>query len=134
MRREFIKYFIIGLGSLALDMGTLIFFTEVFHLRAVVSVILNQAILLTINFTLNKYWAFRNKAMPHRQIIRYLTLAVWNYSFSVGAMYVFHDQFGFNYKLVRVASIALMVSWNFLLYKFWVYRNTESDAKAVYNS
>jgi len=131
MRREFIKYFIVGIGSLTLDMGTLIFFTEVFHLRAVVSVVLNQAIILTINFTLNKYWAFSNRAMPHRQVVRYLLLAVWNYSFSVGAMYFFHDFIGADYRVVRVASIALMVSWNFLLYKYWVYRErTDTDSTA----
>jgi len=122
LRREFAKYFIVGFGSMLLDMGTLILFTAVFGLIPWVSVIINQAIVLSINFTLNKFWSFRNKAMPRAQIIRYLILAVWNYGFSVGAMYLFNQRFGADYRLVRIASIAVMVGWNFFLYKYWVYQ------------
>lgn len=122
LRRQFAKYFIVGFGSMLLDMGTLILFTEAFSLMPVVSVVLNQAIILSANFTLNKYWSFRNRALPHKQIARYVTLAGWNYLFSVGAMYIFNSQFGFDYRLVRIGSIVLMVSWNFFLYKYWVYK------------
>lgn len=122
LRREFAKYFIVGFGSMLLDMGTLILFTEAFGLTPVLSVVLNQMIVLSANFTLNKYWSFRNQAMPHKQIVRYVTLAVWNYLFSVGAMYIFNGRLGFDYRLVRIASIVVMVSWNFFLYKYWVYK------------
>jgi putative flippase GtrA len=125
LRREFAKYFIVGFGSLLLDMGTLILFTEVFGFIPWISVIINQAIVLSINFTLNKYWSFRNKAMPHKQIMRYIILAGWNYMFSVVTMFILNGQFEFDYRLVRIVSIAIMVSWNFFLYKYWVYKNEE---------
>lgn len=64
LRREFTKYFIVGFSGLFFDIGSLILFTEVFGLIPVVAVIINQAILLTYNFSLNKYWSFRNRAMP----------------------------------------------------------------------
>ncbi|OGH79232.1 MAG: hypothetical protein A2469_03495 [Candidatus Magasanikbacteria bacterium RIFOXYC2_FULL_40_16] len=123
LRREFAKYFIVGFSGLLLDMGSLILFTEVFGIIPVVSVILNQVFLLTYNFSLNKYWSFRNKAMPHKQLVRYLSLAVFNYLFSVGTMYVFNHILNWDYRIVRIATIAVMVSWNFFLYKYWVYRN-----------
>lgn len=126
LRREFAKYFIVGFSGLFLDMGTLILFTEAFGFLPVVSVFMNQALVLTYNFTLNKYWSFRNRAMPHKQIMRYGVLAAWNYSFSVGAMYLLNQQFGVDYRLVRIASIVVMVSWNFFLYKYWVYRDKET--------
>jgi predicted neutral ceramidase superfamily lipid hydrolase len=44
-----------------------------------------------------------------------------DYLFSIAAMYVFNDRLGIDYRLVRIASIALAVSWNFFLYKYWVY-------------
>lgn len=131
LRHEFIKYTVVGVSGLFLDMGTLILFTERFGFHPVVSVIFNQAVVLSYNFTLNKYWSFRNRALPHRQIVRYGTLMGWNYLFSVGAMYVFHTHVGFDYRLVRLASIAVMVSWNFLLYKFWVYRETEIKTQGL---
>lgn len=120
--REFIKYAFVGGSGFILDMGTLILFKEYFGISAVSAVIINQAIILTYNFCLNKWWSFRNREMPHKQLVRYLMLAFFNYGFSVLAMYIFHDRYGHDYRWVRVASVMVMVSWNFFLYKHWVYK------------
>lgn len=127
LRREFTKYFIVGFSGLLIDMGSLVLLKEVFGLWPVLAVIINQAFLLVYNFTLNKYWSFKNKGMPHRQIVRYLILAGFNYLFGVVAMYIFNHKLGFDYRLVRILTIALMVSWNFFLYKYWVYKIVESE-------
>lgn len=136
LRREFAKYFIVGFSGLFFDMGSLILFKEKFGMAPVVAVILNQIILLNYNFLLNKYWSFRNKAMPHKQLVRYLTLAGFNYLFAVGAMYVFNHIWEFDYRLVRILTIAVMVSWNFFLYKYWIYKveNTEAPVLSTVNN
>lgn len=121
LRKEFSKYAVVGISSFLFDIGSLILLKEYVGFSPVVSVVVNQAVILSYNFTLNKYWSFHNKAIPHKQLVRYLTLAAWNYTFSVGVMYVFHHVMGYDYILVRIGSIAVMVSWNFLLYKYWVY-------------
>ncbi len=128
LRREFAKYFIVGFSGVFLDIATLLLFEKVFGVRPVLAVVMNQAILLTYNFTLNKYWSFRSRAMPHKQIVRYLSLAGFNYVFSVAAMYVGNERLGFEAVAVRVATIAVMMSWNFILYKFWVYRDLPARA------
>lgn len=122
LRRQFIKYFIIGITGVILDMTSLIFLKEVLGWMPTTAVIINQIFMLAYIFILNKYWTFKNKEMPHGQIVKFLTLAGFNYLFAVSAMYVFNHKFGFDYRLVRICSIALMVSWNFFLYKYWVYR------------
>jgi len=122
LRREFIKYFIVRFSGLFLDMGSLILLKEVFDILPWMAVLMSQAVLLVYNFTLNKYWSFRNKVMHHKQVIRYLSLAMFNYFFSFGTMYVFNHIMGYDYRMVRILSIAVMVSWNFFLYKYWVYR------------
>lgn len=121
LRREFAKYFIIGIFGVILDMSSMILFKEIFGLAPITAVIVNQVFLLVYVFLLNKYWSFRNKEMPHKQIIRFLTLAGFNYFVSVFAMYIFNHKLEFDYRLVRLATIALAVSWNFFLYKYWVY-------------
>jgi len=131
MRREFAKYFIVGFSGVFIDMGTLILLKEKFGMHPTMAVSINAFITLAYNFTLNKYWSFRNHAMPHKQIIRYLILAGANYVFSVGIMHVGADWLGYDYRLVRLATIAVMVAWNFFLYKYWVYRVEDGG---VYNS
>lgn len=122
IRHQFIKYFVVGFSGLFLDMATLVFFKEFVGLNATVAVVCNQSITLTYNFLLNKYWSFKNKEMLQKQIVRYLVLAIFNYLFSVGMMYLFNHIYEFDYRLVRLATIAVMVFWNFFLYKYWVYR------------
>lgn len=129
LRQEFTKYFIVGFSGLFLDMGTLILFTEKFGMYPVVAVVFNQMILLTYNFLLNKYWSFKNQAMPHKQLVRYLSLTGFNYVLSVLFMYEFNHILEFDYRIVRVCTIAIMVSWNFFLYKYWVYKAEKISAE-----
>lgn len=133
LRRQFAKYFIVGFSGVFLDMGTLILFKETFGLTPVLAVIINQTFLLVYNFSLNKYWTFRNQEIPHKQIARYLTLAGFNYAFAVGAMYLFNHIMKWDYRLVRLGTIALAVSWNFFLYKYWVYKEEMNQELGIMN-
>jgi putative flippase GtrA len=123
VRKEFVKYFLVGITAVVFDMGTLIAFKELLGIPAIVAVVLNQIAVLGYVFTVNKRWSFRNTDMPHRQMVRFALLASFNYCFSVAVMYLFnHRFFTFDYRAVRIGTIMVMVPWNFLLYKYWVYR------------
>ncbi len=122
LRREFAKYFIIGISGVILDIGTLFLLKEYANIRPVVAVIINQAFLINYAFFLNKIWAFKSKGMTHRQMIRFYLLAGANYLFSVAWMWFFNERLEYNYIVARLANVALAVGWNFLLYKHWVYR------------
>ncbi len=125
IRHQFIKYFIVGFSGLFLDLGLLALCTKVFGWNPTISLIFSQIIVLAYNFVLNKYWSFANKAIPHKQIMRYLSLAGANYVLSLVIMYIFNERFGYEELIVRLATIALMVGWNFFLYKYWVYKEVE---------
>jgi putative flippase GtrA len=125
MRHQFVRYFVIGLGAVVLDVGSLYFLKEYLHLRPVVAVVINGIFLLNYVFFLNKYWAFKSTGITHKQMVRFFILAGINYAIAIAWMYIFNHQLGLNYLLVRVANIAVSVAWNFLLYKFWVYKHEE---------
>lgn len=120
---QFIKYAVVGGSGLILDIGLLVIFKEWVGLSATMAVLVSQIIVLGYNFTLNKYWSFAENSLPHKQIVRYGILAGWNYLFSGGTMYFFHEVLGANYLMVRLGAIACMVLWNFILYKKWVYKS-----------
>ena len=122
-RKEFAKYFIVGISGVVIDMGLLVLFKEVFDIPPVWAVVIIQLLMIAYIFLLNKYWSFRNKEIDHRQLVRFIILAGFNYLFSVFTMYIFNNILEFDYRLVRLATIAVMVSWNFFLYKHWVYAN-----------
>lgn len=122
LRGQFGRYFIIGISGFVLDMGTLILFKEIFGILPTVAVLLNQVILISYIFLLNKCWTFKDKEVPHKQLVNFIILSIANYIIAVNVMYVFNHYLGFDYRLVRMGNIALSVSWNFFLYKYWVYK------------
>lgn len=122
LRHQFAKYFIVGFSGVFLDMGTLIIFKEYLGWTPVLAVVVNQLLIMAYNFSLNKYWSFKSKTLPHKQIVRYLILAGCNYLFSIIIMYFFNHKMGLDYRWVRLSTIVVMVSWNFFLYKYWVYK------------
>jgi putative flippase GtrA len=127
LRREFAKYFIIGISAFVADIGSLYILKEHFHLSATVAVILNQPIITACVFYANKKWSFRAGGLTHKQMIRFYILAAFNYGFSIIWIYSMHDLFGVQYIVARVMNIMLAVLWNFLLYKHWVYRESAEN-------
>ena len=122
-RKQILRYFATGVSAVILDIFTLFVFKEYFHLSPVLAVVVNQILMLNYVFFINKYWSFEEKSgASHKQMLRFFILATFNYGFSVFCMWGLNQRLGFNYLLVRLFSIALMTSWNFLFYKFWVYR------------
>lgn len=126
MRHQFARYFMIGFSGVIIDIVSLYLLKQFAHLRPVVAVIVNQVFLLNYIFLLNKYWAFKTKGVTHKQVIRFFILAGINYAVAIVWMLFFNEKLGINYLLARVANIAVAVAWNFLLYKYWVYKQ-EAD-------
>lgn len=122
MRKEFAKYFVIGISAFVLDIGSLFLLKEKAHLTPVMSVVINQFFLLNFVFFLNKHWSFKAQGLTHKQIMRFLILSGVNYFISIVWIWVASHKIGINYLIARTANIICAVAWNFLLYKFWVYK------------
>ena len=124
-RQEFLKYFVVGASAFILDTGSLTILTEHFGLQAIYALALTQPFILGFVFWANQTWSFGAKGTRQQstwQMIKFLCLALGNYLFSLGWMWVLHHEWDVHYLIARVANILLAVGWNFLLYKYWVYK------------
>ncbi len=131
MRHQFARYFVIGLSGVILDIGSLFLLKHFLHIRPVVAVIINQVFLLNYIFFLNKHWAFKSQGVTRKQMVKFFILAGINYIIAVSWMWFFNEKLLINYLLARVANIAVAVAWNFLLYKYWVYKHEEPAFSAI---
>lgn len=125
MRRQFAKYFIVGFSGVFLDMGSLYLLTEFLHVRPVFGVMINGLFMLNYIFFLNKHWTFKSSGVTHKQIVRFFILSGFNYIITIVWMFFFNHKMGIDYKLVRISNIIIAVAWNFLIYKYWVYKQDE---------
>lgn len=120
--REFLFYFLTGFSAFVFDISTLLLLKEGFGFSPVFAVVVNQILITSFVFFVNKIWTFHSKSLVSREAFRFLVVAIFNYFVAIIWMSCFFDYFGFNYLLVRLANVVLAVSWNFLLYKYFVYR------------
>ncbi|MBU0661422.1 GtrA family protein [Patescibacteria group bacterium] len=119
---QLVRYFVIGLSGLAIDIGLLALCTRLFGINPTIAVIFVQFVVIIYNFLLNKYWTFKSQGLAHKQFVRYSVLVTWNYLFGVTVMYFCNEIAGMDEIIVRLVSIAITVLWNFILYKKWIYR------------
>jgi len=122
VRHQFAKYFIIGISGVMLDIGTLFILKEYLNLRPINAVIINQILVINYSFLLNKLWAFGAGGQAHKQMIKFFILMGANYLFSIAWMFILNEKLAINYLIARLSNVVLAVSWNFLIYKFWVFK------------
>ena len=123
LRQQFIRYFCVGFSAFILGMSSLMLLKEVFGWQPITAVIMNQPFIIAYVFLLNKYWSFDNRDLAHRQVVRFLMLVGFNYAVSVTTIYILNHRLGLDYRLVRIGTIAFAAGFNFLSYKYWVYRS-----------
>ncbi len=132
LRHQALKYAIVGGFGFALDYGifSLLFAilsrTTPFHdaTAAVIATTISQVCTAILGFYLNLKWSFKDggDSATHKKAIRFFVLAGWNYLFSAFAIYfMVHDLHIIPY-LAKIIVVAIIVCWNFLLYKFVVYK------------
>lgn len=131
VKQQFFRYAVVGCSGLLIDMVLLVFVREWLGFGAVIAVIASQGVVLCYNFTLNRLWSFRAQKLSRSQVLRYGWLVLYNYFISVVFMHFFAEIHGFDYRLVRVGTVGLMVCWNFFLYKYWVYSSPEKVCSSV---
>lgn len=112
----------VGTSGTLMDVGLLYAASTVFGVDSVVAVAAIQIVVGLYVFLLNKHWSFGEKSPHGKQLVRFIILFGWNYTFGVMSMYVGNKIWGFDPIPVRLVAIALTTSWNFLLYRYWVYR------------
>lgn len=121
LRREAVKYLIVGFSAFALDYILFAILLKAFGIWYITATIFSQAITLTYIYILNRKWSFRSNGSKRKQLKRFAILQAWNYIFQVAALWFFVDIILIAPLWAKIIVTAIVVSWNFLAYKYFVY-------------
>lgn len=129
-KKNFGRYLIVGFSSAAIELSLFWVLYELLGLRTIVSplgitILISNVIALTtataFNFIMSYTWTFNTTSHPARAIILYLLLFLFNQVFSNMAI-VFMLGVGVSSLLAKVITMACIVCWNFMLYRFVVFK------------
>lgn len=118
---QFFTYLGTGGIATALNMGLYALLLHVGFWYVVASFV-SEVVGFLSAFVLHKYVAFRTHGDRMKHFLRYCLLGGWNLLASTALIWVFVDVAGMGALIAKALVIACMVAWNFVLYKFVVYR------------
>ena len=117
-----IRYLITGFSSAAIEFSLLFLCKDILSLSVVVSNSIALTIVFWFNYLMNRKWSFKSTASLKKQLPMYLALFVFNLGASDLIMYLLTSRLSLHYMLAKVFAIAVIVTWNFFLYKKVIYK------------
>ena len=118
-KQQIIRYLFVGGFSFVIEIGVLYSLNQGLHLPATISVTISFWIGFIVAYILQKLVAFQNKEKSRqaitKQIIGYSLLVLWNYSFTLLVVELFHNSI--SVVVLRTIVIAITTIWNYVLYK-----------------
>ncbi len=135
-RKSIIKFFFAGSLAAIVDLIFLYFFHGIFSWGLVLSTSLAFILSFVVSFTLQKYWTFRNysqKKMP-LQLSIYILNALVGLNINGFLMHVLVNNWGIWYILAQIAVILLVGLYNFIVYKFIVFKIKDHETSSLQNT
>lgn len=132
--KQFIKFGIIGLSNTALSYILYLFFLYLFekydlfvNYDYLISSVLTFAICIVWSFYWNNRFTFKSENSEQRNLWKVFVKTVISYSFTGffvqnALLYIFVEWGGVRKTIVPLISLILTVPLNFLLNKYWAFR------------
>ena len=124
--RRFIKFCLVGLSGVGVNLGLTWLLTESAGLYYVVSNAIGIETSIISNFLLNNYFTFADRNKPGARallgrLLKFNAASLVGLGINLGATWLFTDRLGLYYLLSNVIGIALSMLWNYLSNNWWTW-------------
>ena len=128
---RFLKFCIVGMSGVLVNMGILWFFTEFYGLFYVLSGIVAKESSIISNFLLNEHWTWKDKGVEGifaklKRLVKYNLVSAGGAMINIGLLAFLTFSIGFHYLISNLIGIGGAVLWNFSVNKRWTW-NLESE-------
>ncbi len=131
IRRQLFRYFVSGLMSASAEYLILYSLTDFKGIWYISSNTIALTVGFWISFLLNRYWTFGSKKKIMGQLALYCILFAFNLGASNLIIFLLTEKAGLYYMLSKLAATAVIVMWNFLLYRKIIYTDGKTLNRKV---
>ena len=122
LSHNFIRYIIVGVISMAIEMGMLILLVERLGLPVLESNLIAFVITNIVNYILSRLWVFEKSGRKKRvELVWFSLFLSISLLLSQALMWIGADYLHLDYKITKLISIVIVVAWNFLTRKHFVF-------------
>jgi putative flippase GtrA len=127
--RELLRFSVVGGGSVIVYTLTLVLFRTFLGLLA--ASVVAYVCAMTINYSLQKLWAFQSDR-PHTQALpRYVVIHAGGIVLNVLTLALLADTLALWLPLSQVIAFGLVATWSYFLQKFWVFSSAKELEKVT---
>jgi len=124
---RFIKFCLVGLSGVLVNMGLLALFTEVVGLFYIISAAIGIEISILNNFTWNELWTFRDRRTltlksVFTRITKFNLVSLVGLGMNMGMLFVLTEFLDMHYLLSEIFGIMVATLWNFIFNKWWTWQ------------
>lgn len=120
---EFFKFALVGGIGALVNIGILYWLTEKIGIYYLVSAIFSFIVAMTINFTFNKIWTFKEhiKLEIGKKYLQFGLVSITALLVNLFFLYIFTEMFGIYYIISQILAIGIALIINFLGNKIWTF-------------
>lgn len=122
MSESFGRYLVIGITTFLLDFGIYKLLIWLFEFDEIPANLTSVLLSLLFNFTMSNFWTFKSgRSNQKSKLVKYSMLATFNYIINNALFAYIVSTYEVPALMVKVGVTALVVLWNFVLYRFWIF-------------
>jgi putative flippase GtrA len=120
---ELFRYVGASAVAFAVDMGTLIFLTEVFQIHYLLSAAIGFVFGVIVIYVISVNWVFHYRRIESRskENFIFITIGLCGLVFNEGLIFVFTETFDFVYQISKLISSIFIFAFNFLIRKLFLF-------------
>lgn len=121
MRKQFIKYILVGGSTAAFELGVFTILRRAAHMDVAPANVIAVIMSTSLNFALNRGWAFKAASNLSRSIILYLILFFFNMTFTTSAISI---MVGWNVPdiFAKLITMGMVTIWNYVIYRKIIFK------------
>lgn len=129
---RFVRFFIVGLFSVVLEMATLIILVELAKVQYLISNVFAFTLTNIFNYSLSRKWVFERSGMRKRVEFPFFLIFV-SIGLLINQLVLWYcvDKLLIDYRLGKLVSIAIVIAWNFLTRKHLVFNSSNVIVKGM---
>lgn len=121
--QQILRYLVTGFTAFGIEYGLYVLLLQLFNMPYLLASVLVYVIVFWFVFFVNRTWSFQSNSNIKRQLILYIMLFTFNlFVANVVLMYMLTDILGLSAYLSPFIKTGMVVSWNFLAYKYIIYK------------
>lgn len=122
--KEFFKAQLSAFTGGLVDYAIMVFCVEILHFSVSVAIMISGAVGAVVNFTINRYWTFKNDSTPvGAQLWKFIIVVLGSIFLKSQGTPLLTEVTGIDYKITRLmVELIVSLGFNFTLQKFWVFK------------